>query len=95
MDKLFVYGSLKSGGSAHHLLRDAKIVDDKAELRGYDLEVLPEGWVGVVPGNGNVVGEIYEIDDAVFPILDDYEGSEYRRIRVGRNRTWVYVLCRF
>lgn len=29
---------------------------------------------------GSVTGEVYEVDDALLAALDEYEGSEYRRV---------------
>ncbi|WP_390130245.1 gamma-glutamylcyclotransferase family protein [Synechococcus sp. HIMB2401] len=58
MKRLFVYGSLKSKGSAHHLLKCAKrdrdgIVDDFIEIqhRGYPM---------LQRGNGAISGEVYQ-----------------------------------
>lgn len=102
-ETLFVYGTLKRRSSAHALLRDARFLAS-ASIRGrlYDLGKYP----GLVRGRAReskVSGELYELSDAVAPILlrelDRYEGSEFVRRRVfvtlpnGKRRgAWTYLL---
>ena len=72
--KLFVYGTLMSGQGANSKLKGAKFLG-KAVLRDYEMFDL-----GAFPGiqqhlGGNVVGELYEVDDSLLTKLDSYEGE--------------------
>ena len=93
MDRLFVYGSLKAGGSAHHLLTGALAeaggVLDQVDLIEFD------GYPMLQAGSTQVEGEVYRIPDTLWPALDAWEEVPrvYQRCRRelidGRN-VWVY-----
>ena len=91
---LFVYGSLKRGGSNHHWLEGAHW-QARARLPGHRLHSLGD-YPLAVPGRGIVHGEVYRLDGAALRRLDLLEDvpNEYRRRRCrlddGR-RCWVYV----
>ncbi|BCU79323.1 gamma-glutamylcyclotransferase family protein [Luteolibacter sp. LG18] len=77
--RVFVYGTLRTGGSNHHRMAGATfIAPATVSGRLYRIDWYP----GVVldPEAGLVSGEIYEVDDSRLAALDDYEGSEYRRV---------------
>ena len=91
---IFVYGSLKSGRSAHHLLAGAQRQSD-GWLEGVRLGVVagyPMLWVG----DQAINGEVYRVDPALIQQLDVYEGvpNDYirlqRPLRDGR-MAWVYM----
>jgi gamma-glutamylcyclotransferase (GGCT)/AIG2-like uncharacterized protein YtfP len=91
---IFVYGSLKSGRSAHHLLAGAQRQPD-GWLEGVRLSTAasyPMLWVG----DEAINGEVYQVDPALMQQLDLYEGvpNDYirlqRQLRDGR-MTWVYM----
>src|SRR5688572_29613338 len=71
---LFVYGTLMSGYTANHQLKDSKLVGP-ASTNGvlYDLQFFP----GMKDGAGTVHGELYEVDGETIELLDQYEG--YRK----------------
>ena len=72
--KLFVYGSLKKGGKYHSYLEEATLVSDHAVAQGglYDTGM---GYPAMVLSEpGEVIGEVYEIPDELWPALDDLEG---------------------
>jgi len=74
--KLFVYGTLKKGFNNHRIIEGSKYLG-MHWLNNYgifDLGFYP----GIRPRQGGVVyGELYEIDDELFPRLDRLEGTPY------------------
>jgi len=76
---LFVYGTLKRGGSRHWILQDFPFLG-RAKVKGfalYDLGLYP----AMVPGAGVVYGEVYEVSEEALQALDWVEGVPilYRR----------------
>ena len=63
MDCLFVYGSLKAGGSAHHLLNCA-LAEFEGSLEQVDLTV-QDGYTMLQIGSAQVRGEVYRIPDGL------------------------------
>jgi gamma-glutamylcyclotransferase (GGCT)/AIG2-like uncharacterized protein YtfP len=90
---LFVYGTLKRGGSNHHWLQGADW-RGRARLAGHSLHSLGD-YPMAVPGRGVVHGEVYAVDAAAFARLDRLEDvpNEYNRrlcpLEDGR-QAWVY-----
>jgi gamma-glutamylcyclotransferase (GGCT)/AIG2-like uncharacterized protein YtfP len=85
MTRIFVYGTLKRGGSNHAWLRDQTFIAEartQPQFRLFDLG----GYPGLVadPQDGLAVeGEIWEVDDASLArldVLEDVEGGEYARL---------------
>ena len=75
MAYLFVYGTLKRGGSRHSLLKGCPFLG-RALAKGfalYDLGAYP----GMVPGDGVVRGEVYEIPEGLLRELDWVEGAPF------------------
>jgi gamma-glutamylcyclotransferase (GGCT)/AIG2-like uncharacterized protein YtfP len=76
---VFVYGTLKRGGGLHHYLARAKYLGE-GSLRNHEMFDL--GWFpGVKPGDGQVHGELYDVDAVTLANLDavESEGSLYLR----------------
>jgi len=76
---LFVYGTLKRGGSRHWILDGFPFLG-RAKAKGfvlYDLGPYP----AMVYGDGVVYGEVYEVSDEAIKALDWVEGVPvlYRR----------------
>ncbi len=96
--KVFVYGTLKRGFPLHHHLRGARYLG-RAWLRGFVMYDL--GWYpAILPGEGVVSGELYEVDWATLLLLDEVEeeGEEYERRLLSveledgrREEAFVYV----
>jgi len=91
---LFVYGSLKRGQRAHHLLERLDWLGE-AWLPGaclHDLGPFPMA----VPGEGRIQGEVYAVGEADLEALDRYEGAprlferHWLNLEDGR-RAWVYL----
>jgi gamma-glutamylcyclotransferase (GGCT)/AIG2-like uncharacterized protein YtfP len=87
MTWVFLYGTLRSGGGADHLLADAVIERHPAVLEDHALygASLPYPFV-VEESCGTVRGEMVhllpESASEVLASLDAYEGDEYRRAKV-------------
>lgn len=99
---LFVYGSLLSSNSHHHLLEGSNFIG-RAILENYGLYKI--AWYpGIVPKEGSkVLGEVYEIDENTLKKIDEFEeeGSLYKREKVKvilKNKkeleVWTYVYSR-
>lgn len=72
---VFVYGTLKSGRSNHHLLETGKFLGDGYTAR--ELVMYHSGFPMVCEGNdlsGKITGEVYTVDDATLLRLDRLEG---------------------
>lgn len=101
MHAVFVYGSLRRGGSAAEMLEGDR---SNGRLPGHALygRTLPYPFVVPDP-ESSVVGDVVALGpdaDAVLRTLDEYEGDEYRRtaLRVfvpsGAVTAWVWVAAR-
>ena len=81
MDRLFVYGSLRSGQAARSLIADHVIGSQPATVQGR-LYAIADSYPGYLPGEpGTVVGEVMVLGDlaAALALLDAYEGEEFVR----------------
>jgi gamma-glutamylcyclotransferase (GGCT)/AIG2-like uncharacterized protein YtfP len=90
MEYIFVYGLFRDSGN--NLLKDQQYCG-KSYIKGR-LYRVNEFYPGYVPDpNGKVWGDVYLIDPVLFPILDEYEGTEYIRKQVKTANDllcWVY-----
>jgi gamma-glutamylcyclotransferase (GGCT)/AIG2-like uncharacterized protein YtfP len=80
MRLLFVYGTLRRGTAndyARRLEAEARWWGE-AELRGR-LIALGEHRA-LVEGDDAIAGEVWEVPEAMWPVLDEYEGEEYVRV---------------
>jgi gamma-glutamylcyclotransferase (GGCT)/AIG2-like uncharacterized protein YtfP len=69
----FVYGTLRKGDSRFGVLNDCKCIAEEAYLDGFIMLNLGS-FPGIIPGEGRIRGEIYEIDEDVLAQLDSIEG---------------------
>jgi gamma-glutamylcyclotransferase (GGCT)/AIG2-like uncharacterized protein YtfP len=104
MTLVFVYGTLKRGGSNHSFLAGQSFVAEARTAPGYTLYEL-SGYPGMVPGGDAgcfVKGEVWSVDAACLERLDALEGTGeglYRREAVpleepfaGRNvEAYIYL----
>ena len=93
MDRLFVYGSLKAGGSAHHLLAGG-FAEAGGTLEHVDL-IEFDGYPMLRAGSARVDGEVYRIPDSLWPALDAWEEvprvyQRRRRELIDGRYVWVY-----
>ena len=100
MTRVFVYGSLRSGGAAHDAVLGDRVRDVRpASIPGYDLYGRGLPYPFVREGPGRVHGELLEVagGDDTLRELDRYEGDEYMRrwvdVDAGDRRVaaWTYV----
>jgi gamma-glutamylcyclotransferase (GGCT)/AIG2-like uncharacterized protein YtfP len=95
VERLFVYGTLRREGTARHFLRQSTFVG-LGSVRGTVIQ--KNGYLGMIPGDTVVPGELFEISEELFSRLDAYEGSGYARRLTeieyeGEKMTaWVYWL---
>lgn len=76
--RVFVYGTLRSGGEAAHLIGGVR---RPASLPDHVLYGRSHPYPFVVPRSGSVVhGEIVDIAPDLLDELDEYEGDEYVRV---------------
>ena len=77
---VFVYGTLRRGGSNNYRMDRFRWLGPGAvngrlyEVSWYPALVLNENA-------GEVIGDIYEVSEEGLTALDEFEGSEYRRVR--------------
>jgi gamma-glutamylaminecyclotransferase len=96
--RLFVYGSLLLGEENHGALFGARFVSEARTAPRYTLVSLGR-YPALVPGGSTaVVGEVYEVEEALLSSLDDFEGvpEHYLRVEVeieGGESAFVYVLA--
>jgi gamma-glutamylcyclotransferase (GGCT)/AIG2-like uncharacterized protein YtfP len=82
--RLFVYGSLLRGEPNHPLIVAAPLVRPARTARGFRLVSLG-GFPGmIVEGDGDVLGEVYDVGPRMLASLDRLEGhpSFYCRIEI-------------
>jgi gamma-glutamylcyclotransferase (GGCT)/AIG2-like uncharacterized protein YtfP len=80
-EMVFVYGTLRRGGSNDFRMVDSRFVAEGA-VRGrlYRIDWYP-GFVAD-ENAGPVKGEIFMANAEAIAALDDFEGSEYRRVKI-------------
>src|SRR4051812_20440952 len=85
--RLFVYGSLKREGAHHQELAGAHFLGEARTAPGYALEPWGEylALVATPELDGNVTGELFDIDESLLTALDDFEGEAYFRGQVALN----------
>tara|TARA_B110000914_G_C15185328_1_gene319252 strand:+ start:32 stop:421 length:390 start_codon:yes stop_codon:yes gene_type:complete len=69
---IFIYGTLRRGGRAHHLMQAAEF-QSKGSISGRLVHV--DQYPGLIPcGDQQVMGELYLVGDQLLNELDRYEG---------------------
>ena len=94
-ERVFVYGTLRHGGSNHGFMARARFLGTHETEPAYRmLNIGP--YPGVVPGGDSAIrGEVYEVSPALFRQLDaleDYPRSYDReRIQTPWGSAWMYL----
>jgi len=103
MTTVFVYGTLKRGGSNHLFLKGQRFLGEARTAPGYTLYALGD-FPGMVRAPGDAVGvtgELWVVDDVCLAELDRLEGLDeglYERVDVllvpnhlaGSAQTYLY-----
>lgn len=98
--RLFVYGTLKRGGTFHAELHGAPFLGQAETATGHALTRLGE-YLALVedPSGGVVNGELFEVPADLLPALDDFEGEAYVRknvaVRLLESKEWGIALAYF
>jgi gamma-glutamylcyclotransferase (GGCT)/AIG2-like uncharacterized protein YtfP len=97
---MLVYGTLKKGygadmGTWHE---SNKLLDDHVTLNGYTM-YSNGGYPMVIPGDGEIIAELWEVHPSCVADLDGYEGhpSLFKRTNVkisGNRNAEMYVFNR-
>jgi len=87
MTTIFVYGTLKRGGSNHVFLNNQRLLGAARTTPGYTLYSLGDypGMVRAPGDTAGVTGELWVVDDACLAELDRLEGLDeglYERVDV-------------
>ena len=77
-DYIFVYGLFRD--QSKPLLGDV-VFCGKTSIDG-ELYKVNEFYPGFIPGKGKVWGDVYLFDTNLLDQMDEYEGEEYKRVRV-------------
>ena len=79
-ERVFVYGTLRRGGSNHFRMANAEFVTT-ATLHGrlYRIDWYPA--LVLDPAGDEIQGEVFDVPPEQMAELDAFEGMEYRRIR--------------
>ena len=85
MTRVFVYGTLKQGGSNHSFLAGQKFLGAAHTPPGFTLYSLGDypGMVRAADDQAGVTGEVWAVDDACLAKLDELEGVDeglYERV---------------
>lgn len=96
MHLLFVYGTLRRNErNVRHPLLAGAAFEGAAVARGRLLDL--GAYPGFIEGDGPVAGELWAVREDALRRLDEYEGDEYRRIRLpvradaGEREAWAYL----
>jgi len=97
--QVFVYGTLKHEGPNHAILGSNRILNGYTRAPGYVMVHLGgfPGAVKVKSGGWHVYGEVWDIDDKAFEMVDHLEGYPefYHRDIIDldiHGKAWIYAL---
>ena len=77
--QVFVYGTLRPGGSNGFRMDSFRWIGPAA-VNGHLYKVSWYPGLVLDENAGKVIGDLYEVSENGLAILDDFEGSEYKRV---------------
>lgn len=94
MPNVAVYGTLKRDEVNHHFL-DSSMYSGRFIIGGWDMFSIPGGgFPYIVKGDGNIVVEVYTVDDNTMRNLDGLEGYprfyDREEIHTPAGPAWIY-----
>lgn len=96
MNQVFVYGTLKQGQRNFHFLRDAKFVGHFITQSIYSMYLFEDYPAVCLDGAHAIVGEVYQVSNQQFQMLDDLEWYPhfYQRIEISTRygEAWMYIV---
>ncbi len=93
IEKIFAYGTLRKGGTAHHLMDGCKLLEEGITFSGfklYDAGEYPFAFYTADPAD-IITGDMFEINQEIIISLDEYEGEEYRRMMFPGFDFYIYI----
>jgi gamma-glutamylcyclotransferase (GGCT)/AIG2-like uncharacterized protein YtfP len=74
---IFVYGSLREGFFNYDIYLKYKVISNKiGKIKNVDLYHMPyKGYPAIIPGNGEVIGEVIEVSD-YYNVIDPIDKME-------------------
>jgi gamma-glutamylcyclotransferase (GGCT)/AIG2-like uncharacterized protein YtfP len=90
---LFCYGTLRRGEPGHELMSNATFVGTvmKTNLRWIGEAEYPS-CIETSDATDFVVGEIWDISVSDLPIINEYEGDNYRLVKLRDSNLYAYLL---
>ncbi|MBO9700624.1 MAG: gamma-glutamylcyclotransferase [Sporocytophaga sp.] len=95
VEKIFVYGTLRNGGNAHHLMRGCELLNEGISVSGFKLYDAGEYPFAVYTADPEdaITGDMFAIkQEDVLLTLDEYEGQEYQRKILPGFDFYIYIL---
>ncbi|HSH40520.1 MAG TPA: gamma-glutamylcyclotransferase family protein [Arenicellales bacterium] len=95
---VFVYGTLRRGGSNHYILADSDFLGPYITEPRYTMFRLGQFPAVVARGDCPITGELYRVSDEVFDLIDELEcyPSVFSRqiIHTPAGDAWMYLYNR-
>ena len=90
---LFVYGTLRRGEPGHELMSGATFI---ATVMKTNLKWIKDAEYPSCIETDNamdfVVGEIWDVPTDHMPLLNDYEGENYKLVQLRKSNLYAYLL---
>lgn len=96
MNRVFVYGTLKRGQRNEHFMHGAEYLGRHSTEKIYSMYEFEDYPAVCLRGSRAITGEVYQISDRQFGMLDDLEWYPhfYQRIEIltGWGDAWMYIV---
>jgi gamma-glutamylaminecyclotransferase len=100
---IFVYGTLKRGWGNNAIIHDQECLGEAITVEHSFQMYTLGGFPGVVGGDKQIMGELWEVDDTAFDRCDRLEGHPrfYKRYQIevltkkltgmSKDTAWIYI----